>query len=253
LSRAALGPASRRLWQWLQTYAYGLYVWLLVVLVVPGVWVAVATLPRRQWRRGLVAATIRFMLRLFGVPVSVRGLEHLPAEGPYVLAANHGSYLDGMLLTGFVPGTYRYVVAARFQRIGFTRVLLGRLGSLWVDRWDPSRAVADARRFTAALAEGIALLVFPEGGFDRAPGVKPFKMGAFVSAAQTGTPVVPVAIAGAREILRGEDRIPRRGAVTIRVFAPIHPQGSDWQAAIALRDAVRARIQPACAEPDLLR
>jgi 1-acyl-sn-glycerol-3-phosphate acyltransferase len=76
-------------------------------------------------------------------------------------------------------------------------------------------------------------------------------MGAFVIAAQTGVPLLPVTIRGARSVLRDGSWFARRGAISVSVAAPLLPQGSDWNAAVALRDAARAEILRRCGEPDL--
>jgi 1-acyl-sn-glycerol-3-phosphate acyltransferase len=76
-------------------------------------------------------------------------------------------------------------------------------------------------------------------------------MGAFVVAAQTGVPLVPMGISGTRSILRAGQWFPRRGGVSVTIGTPIMPQGSDWTAAIALRDAARAQMLDYCDEPDL--
>ena len=78
-------------------------------------------------------------------------------------------------------------------------------------------------------------------------------MGAFVIAAQLGIPVVPLAIRGTRSILRAGQWFPRRGMVHVTLDDPLEPSGTDWEAAIRLRDMARARILKFCGEPDLAR
>ena len=97
------------------------------------------------------------------------------------------------------------------------------------------------------------MLFFPEGTFKRAEGLLPFRMGAFVVAAQAGVPVVPLAISGTRSILRGGQWFPRRGTVRLVIGKPILPLGADWGAALRLREAARAQILRDCDEPDLAR
>jgi 1-acyl-sn-glycerol-3-phosphate acyltransferase len=82
------------------------------------------------------------------------------------------------------------------------------------------------------------------------PGLQAFHMGAFMVAARAGVPVVPVGVQGTRAILRAEQWFPRPGRVRVTVGAPMHPQGSDWGAAVALRDAVRTQIAQYCGELD---
>jgi 1-acyl-sn-glycerol-3-phosphate acyltransferase len=76
-------------------------------------------------------------------------------------------------------------------------------------------------------------------------------MGAFVVAARTGAPVLPVALAGTRDVLRAEHWLPRRGRLLVTVGVAIVPDGSDWNAAVRLRDAARAAILKGAGEPDL--
>ena len=85
------------------------------------------------------------------------------------------------------------------------------------------------------------------------PGLLPFRMGAFLAAAQAGAPIVPVTIRGTRSILRAGSWFPRRGRLEVIVEPPIPPDGADWAAAVRLRDAARAAILRHCGEPDLGR
>jgi hypothetical protein len=63
--------------------------------------------------------------------------------------------------------------------------------------------------------------------------------------------VIPIALRGIRSVLRDGTWYLRRAAVTVHIGAPIAPSGSDWQAAVELRDKVRAEILRHCGEPDL--
>jgi 1-acyl-sn-glycerol-3-phosphate acyltransferase len=79
----------------------------------------------------------------------------------------------------------------------------------------------------------------------------PFRTGAFQVAAQAGIPVVPVALRGVRSVLRDGTWYPRRAPIAVTFGAPIHPEGKDWNATVALRDRVRVEILKYCGEPDL--
>jgi 1-acyl-sn-glycerol-3-phosphate acyltransferase len=109
------------------------------------------------------------------------------------------------------------------------------------------------------LRNGESVFVFPEGTFTKEDGVRPFQLGAFKAAAATGVPIVPVALAGTRKILRDGSYLPRPGNVTITVLPPIYPQaagdaaesgeGSGWHELIRLRDATRGAIVKYSGEP----
>ncbi|MBI4938111.1 MAG: 1-acyl-sn-glycerol-3-phosphate acyltransferase [Nitrosomonadales bacterium] len=77
-------------------------------------------------------------------------------------------------------------------------------------------------------------MFFLEGTFTRIPVLQPFRMGAFVVAAEAGVPIVPMSIRGTRSMLRNGHWFPRGGIVTITIGKPVAPEGKDWAAAIQL-------------------
>jgi 1-acyl-sn-glycerol-3-phosphate acyltransferase len=82
-------------------------------------------------------------------------------------------------------------------------------------------------------------------------------MGAFVAAAETGVPLVPVAIRGTRFALHPDTLIPRRGALEVHIGAPVEAPAAAsedqavWQRALGLRRRARDFILARCGEPDL--
>jgi 1-acyl-sn-glycerol-3-phosphate acyltransferase len=101
-----------------------------------------------------------------------------------------------------------------------------------------------------ALREGRPVLIFPEGTFTPADGVRPFRLGAFQLAAEEGVPLQPIGIAGVRAILRAGHRLLRRGEVRVEVLPPVPPaRRGDLRAVAVQRDAVRQAIAGACGEP----
>jgi 1-acyl-sn-glycerol-3-phosphate acyltransferase len=250
---ASVLPQVRRITRSTADVLYAGYVWALVGLMVPVAWGVVALLPRRTWRQTVLRAAVRLLLRLSGTPFVVHGLEHLPHHEPYVVAANHASYLDGPMLLAALPVGVSYVAKQELQAQCFPRLLLQRIGTEFVARFDAQRGVQDTERLRRAVCQGRSLVFFPEGTFARVPGLQPFHMGAFVVAAQANVPVVPVGLSGTRSILRADQWFPRRGTIRLTLGTPIRPQGSDWAAAVTLRNAVRAQIARSCGEPDALR
>ncbi|HVT17010.1 MAG TPA: AMP-binding protein [Thermoanaerobaculia bacterium] len=237
---------------------YSGYCWLVFGLVTLPMWAAAALLPGLERRRRLARGTARLLFRLAGIPLRAAGLENLlqaggpePRPGPCIVAANHASYLDGLVLTAVLPARFAYVVKRELENHLLSRVLLRRLGALFVERFDLGRAAGETDKTLAALGKGESLAVFPEGTFRRRPGLRPFRMGAFVTAAQAGIPIVPVVIRGTRHVLRGDRPFFRRGAVEVTVCPPLRPQAAGWDAAVVLRAAVRAEILGRCGEPDL--
>ncbi len=122
---------------------------------------------------------------------------------------------------------------------------------MFVERFEPGRSVLDARRLAALARGGKRLVFFPEGTFGAQPGLRPLHLGAFLAAAEAGLPVVPMAIRGTRALLPYPRRLPRRTPLEVVIGAPIVPEGSNWEAALRLRDAARAHLLAHTGEPDL--
>src|SRR5207342_2192690 len=105
---------------------------------------------------------------------------------------------------------YVFVVKREFARQRIARLFLVGIGAAFVDRSDAKQGVEDVAAVERVAREGASPLFFPEGTFDRQPGLREFHMGAFLVAARTGLPVVPLGIRGARSILRDGTWFPRR-------------------------------------------
>jgi acyl carrier protein len=252
LARTSLLPELRRQLRAVSGLAYSAWVWFcFLLLAIPTLAAAaLARDPARGWRVARVVANA--FLRLCRLPLVVQGLEHIPASGPFVIAANHGSYLDGLiLLAALRERGYSFAAKRELSQSLLPRLFLTSIGTDFVERADIKQGVEDTSRLAESVKAGRAPIFFAEGTFTRAAGLLPFRMGAFVVAAQTGVPLVPVTIRGARSVLRDGSWFARRGAIVVTIAAPLAPQGSDWNAAVALRDAARAEILRHCGEPDL--
>ncbi|MFQ5756668.1 MAG: lysophospholipid acyltransferase family protein, partial [Acidiferrobacterales bacterium] len=195
----------------------------------------------------------RLLGRLTATPLKVEGLHNIPKTGAFVLVANHSSFLDGLVLVAILPRRVSFVAKRELGANFVARVFLDSLGTEYVERFDMQRSADDARRLVRAVQQGRPVGFFPEGTFIRMSGLLPFRLGAFAAAAEAGVPVVPITIRGTRAIVPAETAFPRHGAISVIVGAPIFPQGQDWSAAIALRDAARTEILDRSGEPDLVR
>jgi len=142
----------------------------------------------------------RGVLRLLAVDTRWTGLEHLPASGPVILAANHVSYPDFVLLEQAAVERDRYV---RFLcrhdvwSVPLVGRAMDRMKHVPVDREAPAAAYLQARRL---LREGDAVGVFPEAGISWSWTVRSLMPGVASLARETGAPVVPVAIWGSQRL-----------------------------------------------------
>jgi fatty-acyl-CoA synthase len=219
----------------------GGYLGCLLLLTMPALWALVVLTPAGA-AASLVRLWCRTILALSGCDVRTEGQEHLLGSAPAVLAANHSSYLDVVVLLAAVPVDFRFVAKRELLGAPLVGSVIRKTAHLTVERGAGSQSVADAERVTVALRSGVSVLVFPEGTFVRSPGVLPFRLGAFKSAVETGRPVIPITIRGTRDILPAEQWLPRPGPITVAVSPPIRPEGRGWQDMVRLRDQARAEI-----------
>ncbi|MGI9384305.1 MAG: AMP-binding protein, partial [Methyloligellaceae bacterium] len=255
LARLGLVGAANRLRRWMRLArdtAYSAYWWGVLCLLAALAWLFVVLLPRRSWRHGAIRLAARAFLRLTGTPLDVRW-ERRPPETGAMLVANHSSYLDALVVSAAVPGELRFVAKEELASQIVAGTFLRRIGTLFVRRTDVEGGIEDTKSIRAAARSGARIVSFPEGTLTRMPGLLDFRLGAFNAAAEAGVPVVPVTILGTRSILRGGQWFPRRGRVTVHIAEPLLPDGTDFAAALRLRDEARTRILAQCGEPDLAR
>ncbi|MCH7664753.1 MAG: AMP-binding protein, partial [Acidobacteria bacterium] len=144
--------------------------WAVVGLAAVPVAAGLILLPKLARRRRMARGAARQIARLTSTPIQVSGAEHLESGGPWIVASNHASYLDGFALTAALPTQGSFLAKRELKDSYLARLLLERLGTLFVERFDPSKGVQDIRRAAETLRQGHSLLLFPEGTFDRAPG-----------------------------------------------------------------------------------
>ena len=243
-------PSMRRARRAAGAVAFAVYAWMVFALLGLSVVVLLLLLPRPRWRWWVARGAVRLLARLTGTAITVHGRDHLPA-GTSIAVANHPSWIDPLVLASVMPQSFRFVAGEVLEHQGLSGFVLRRLGHQFVERHEREHGVADAGRLTTLVRAGQSLVIFPEGRLARAAGLRPFHMGAFAVAAQTGVPVVPVAIRGTRTILRPEHHFPRRGAVDIAVGEPIRPSGTNWAAAVGLQRSARNAVLRLSGEPDV--
>jgi 1-acyl-sn-glycerol-3-phosphate acyltransferase len=251
LAASAAGARARSAWRTIGRRAWGLRAWGVLLGLGSVAWCLIMFGPRLQGRRTVVRALARAALRLVGLPVQLHGLEHLPAEGGCIVVANHASYVDAMLLGALLPARLGFAAKRELAGAPFVGAALRRLGIAFVERFDAARGVEDTQALLARVRAGESFVIFPEGTFRRAPGLLPFKLGAFVTAADAGVPLVPLALHGTRSLLRAGVWLPVRVPVEVCLLPPIRPAGAGWDAAVAARDEVRRALAAELREPVL--
>jgi 1-acyl-sn-glycerol-3-phosphate acyltransferase len=232
-------------------WLFALYAWPVFILLGMLTWILVVFGPFESWRRKFAHLGARTLFLCTFTPFRVTGQEHLAHDRAQIVVANHSSYLDGFIITAALDIPIHFIVKGELARNLPARLLLQRFGVEFVDRFNAGKGISDVSRIARKSRDGQSIVFFPEGTFTSFPGLQPFRMGAFVTAARSRAAVVPVAIQGARDILRGSHWFPYRGRIGVTISAPIAPEGEGWEVALNLRDAARREISRHCGEIDL--
>ena len=175
--------------------------------------------PKPSLTYRLVSALLVFPLFRGLFRGSTQGLEHVPMQGPLVVAANHGSHLDPPLLGHALGRPVAFMAKAEL----FSIPLLGRViracGAYPVRRGASDREAI--RTATAKLEEGWATGVFLDGTRQSDGRVNDPLPGAALLSARSGAPLLPVAIVNSHRALGSGRRWPRLVPLQLRVGAPI--------------------------------
>jgi 1-acyl-sn-glycerol-3-phosphate acyltransferase len=148
------------------------------------------------------------------------GVEHLPAYGPYIIAANHHNYLDGVVLAVTVPKPIAFLVMPRVYRATPLHPPFHRhVGNIRISLARPD--VGAVRRALGALGRGRVVGIFPEGPFSLSGRLERGLPGVALLALRSRAPVVPVGISGTYEALAARPfRLPRPHPLVVRFGPP---------------------------------
>lgn len=186
------------------------------------------------------------VVALLGLPfrLRVRDAERVPFDGPVLVAVSHKSQLDPLFAGAALRREMRFMAKIEIFRWPLVGWLVRALGAFSVDRGRGDRAALE--RSLAVLAEGDALLMFPEGHrFKDEDQIHPFFPGVGMIAMRSGAPVIPVAVRGTNRIVdRGRVRFP---AVRVGIGPPVDMSGLEGRRSVVYAEAAE-RIRVAVAE-----
>ncbi|MBX3276505.1 MAG: 1-acyl-sn-glycerol-3-phosphate acyltransferase [Acidobacteria bacterium] len=152
--------------------------------------------------------------------VEYRGLEHVPESGAVIIAGNHPSYLDPVLVAVPVRRQIRFMAWDALFRVPVLGTLIRAFGAFPVDlrKGKGEAAYQEALR---VLGAGDALGIFPEGGRSESGPMGELKTGTARLAIETGAPIVPVTIGGATRVWPKWKLLPRPAKILVRFHPPI--------------------------------
>ena len=194
------------------------------------------------FRKFLIAA-LRLAFRL-AMKMKVDGLEHLPLDGPAVIACNHVSNYDVFPMQLCLPRPIFFMAKAELFKFPLMDVALRSLGAFPVYRGEKDDwAMRHARK---VLNYRQILGMFPEGTRNRGRGLGLAKTGTARLAIDTGSPIVPMVVTGSDAFFK---HFPYRANVTVKLLPPLQP--APGETPLSLTD--RLMFNMAAALPEDLR
>ncbi|HLV61190.1 MAG TPA: lysophospholipid acyltransferase family protein [Fredinandcohnia sp.] len=201
--------------------------------------VIVSRLLGREWPLRVPRLWSWLLLRLGGIRLQVEREAEIDWSKAHVYVMNHQSMVDILAAFLAIPVPIRFIAKRVLAHVPFLGWYMRAMGMVFVDRSRTAQAVASMQQAEDLLRAGANIIAFPEGTRSIDGRIRPFKKGAFMVALHTGTPIVPMAIHGARDVLPPGTFRARPGVVRLRIGAPIPTEGLGSEH----RDALIARVR----------
>jgi 1-acyl-sn-glycerol-3-phosphate acyltransferase len=173
--------------------------------------------------------------------MGIEGLEHVPDDGPVLVASTHQSHADSIALGVAIRRPVHFLGDLRLTRWPVLGPQLPKLGMVPLRRGEADGAALDVLR--DLLLDGACVAVYPEGSRSRDGRVHRLRSGVARLAAQTGAPVVPAAVAGIYDVwpIGAKPRV-RGGRVTVRFGPPIPAPAASPRARRAFNDDLQRTL-----------
>jgi len=204
--------------------------------------------PRGDWFTLFARGWARTILFVSGVRLTVLHPERLSGGQSAVLAANHSSMADILVLFATLPVQIRFLAKRSVFQVPFLGWGIRLAGFVPVDRGDPRRGQEAMDAALERLQGGRCVAVFPEETRTRDGELLPFKKGAALLAIRAGLPLVPISILGTFRVLPPDSLRSSPGRVIVAVGDPIPTQGLSAADRAGLTQRLRGAIEALRAE-----
>lgn len=159
-----------------------------------------------------------------------------------IIVCNHASQLDINVCANVIPRPIVYLAKQSIRKVPVLGLLNERVGTVFIDRKNPTAAKRSVDNLMASLAKGISVIVYPEGTRSPDGELLRFKKGAFFLAADAGVPVIPMHVHGTRTVLAKGRFLLTPNPVHVRFGELQYPSGKSQEDIVALADACFAEV-----------
>lgn len=157
----------------------------------------------------------------------VKGLENIPTKGSFILAANHSSYLDFIVLFAIIPRRMTFLAAEKFFISSLWRPIMKLTGQIEINRFSKDKTKVYKDVDNVFKKRGV-LAIFPEGTRSRTGKIQKAYNGAVSFAHQYNKMIIPVFIGGAYQVLPPQNKIPNFGKISLNIGAPMVVQSDNY-------------------------
>ena len=144
----------------------------------------------------------------------VRGRDNVPSQGPLIVVANHLNLVDSPLVGSIISRRAVFMAKGELFRSRIVGYIMGGLSAFPVSKGRLDRRAL--RRAVQVLADGQALVIFPEGMRSQSRRLKPAFSGVALIALRSGAPIIPIGITGTEKI-KGLSWLWRRPEITVNI------------------------------------
>jgi len=232
------------------SHLFQIYAWL-IIYPVAWLWTALiaVTVTTLTWL-GAGAWADKYVARLWGrfilwitfVRVKIHNQHLIQDNQSYVVVANHQSIYDILVVYGYLPLVFKWVMKIELRKTPFIGFTCHSMGHIFVDRKNRQAAVKTMQQAGKKLTGGTSVFFFPEGTRNNGDGLLPFKKGAFKMSESLNLPILPVTIKGADQIMPAKSLRILPGTIELVFHKPISSETIKEQSTQDMINQTRAQI-----------
>ena len=175
----------------------------------------------------IIQAVFRFILKITGSDITVKGHENVPRDTAVLYIGNHRSFFDILLTYVMCPDPTGYVAKKEMEPIPLLSTWMTYLHCLFLDRKDIKEGLKTILTAIDKIKNGISICIFPEGTRNKGESeleLLPFHEGSFKIATKSGCPIIPIAIHNSAAIFEAQFPKIKPAKVIVEYGKPIYPE-----------------------------